>query len=113
MKNILGQVLALKEDDADGYIRLINKIGFLLPVSFENYEAVDLKSLAEIVKRIKATISLMNAIDGKTVYEEIRMFNAMTFLLFRDPVKLALDAGTYETCPHGFYSVMHNTMKKY
>lgn len=110
LKNILGQILALKEDDADGYIRLINKIGFLLPVSSENYEAVDLKCLTEIVKRIKATISLMNAIDGKTAYEEIRMFNAMTFLLFRDPVKLALEAGTYETCPHALFSVMHNTI---
>lgn len=110
LKNILGQVLALKEDDVDGYIRLINKIGFLLPVSFENYEAVGLKCLSEIVKRIKATISLMNAIDGKTVQEEIRMFNAMTFLLFREPVKLALEAGIYETCPHALYTVMHNTI---
>lgn len=110
LKNILGQVLALKEDNADDYIRLINKIGFLLPVSSENYEAVDLKSLTEIVKRIKATISLMNAIDGKTVYEEIRMFNAMTFLLFREPVELDLEEGTYKTCPHTFYSVMHNTI---
>ena len=110
LKNILGQILALKENDADGYIRLINKIGFLLPISSENYEAVDLKCLTEIVKRIKATIGLMNAIDGKTMYEEIRMFNAMTFLIFRDPVKLALEAGTYETCPHALYSVIHNTI---
>lgn len=83
IKNILGQVLALKEDDADVYIRLIQKIGFVLPVSFENYEAVDLNALIEIIKRIKAAISLMNTIDGKTVYEHIRMFNAMTFLLYR------------------------------
>lgn len=47
IKNILGQVLALKENDADVYIRLIQKIGFVLPVSFENYEAVDLNALIE------------------------------------------------------------------
>ena len=40
IKNVLGQVLALKEGDADSYIRLIQKFGFVLPVSSENYEAV-------------------------------------------------------------------------
>ena len=108
VKNILGQVLALKEDDADSYTRLIQKIGFLLPISFENYEAVDLKALTEIIKRIKATISLMNAIDGKTVYEQIRMFNAMTFLLYRDPVELNLDAGPYSSCQHKLSYLLNN-----
>lgn len=108
IKNILGQVLALKENDADVYIRLIQKIGFVLPVSFENYEAVDLNALIEIIKRIKATISLMNTIDGKTVYEHIRMFNAMTFLLYRSPVSLDLEGGLYVSCQHELNSLLRN-----
>lgn len=106
LKNILGQVLALKEDDVDGYIRLVQKIGFVLPIGFDNYEAVDLRDLAEIIKRIKATISLMNAIDGKTIYQQIRMFNAMTFLLYRDPVKINLEWGTYLSCQHSFNALL-------
>lgn len=106
IKNILGQVLALKEGDSECYIKLIQKIGFVLPISFENYEAVDLKALIEIINRIKATISLMNAIDGKTVYEHIRMFNAMTFLLYRSPVRLNLEGGLYVSCQHGFNSLL-------
>lgn len=89
-------------------MRLIQKIGFVLPVSFENYEAVDLKALTEIIKRMKATISLMNTVDGKTVYEHIRMFNAMTFLLYRDPVKLDLEAGPYVSCQHDLNYLLHN-----
>ena len=108
LKNILGQVLALKENDADSYMRLIQIIGFVLPVSFEYYEAVDLKALTEIIKRMKATISLMNTVDGKTVYEHIRMFNAMTFLLYRDPVKLDLEAGPYVSCQHDLNYLLHN-----
>lgn len=108
IKNILGQVLALKEDDAESYMRLIQKIGFVLPVSFENYEAIDLKALTEIIKRIKATISLMNSIDGKTLYEQIRMFNAMTFLLYRSPVRLDLEEGPYVSCQHELNSLLHN-----
>lgn len=108
IKNILGQVLALKEDDADAYIRLIQKIGFVLPVSFENYEAVDLNALIEIIKRIKATISLMNTINGKTAYEHIRMFNAMTFLLYRSPVSLDLEGGLYVSCQHELNSLLRN-----
>ncbi len=110
LKNILGQVLALKDDDADSCIRLINKIGFVLPVSFENYDTVDLRALMEIIKRIKATVGLMNAIDGKTIYEQIRMFNAMTFLLFRDPVTLSLEGGSFTTCQHELKALMRESM---
>ena len=110
IKNVLGQVLALKEEDVDSYIRLIQKAGFVLPISFENYEAVDLKALTEIIKRIKATISLMNAVDGKTVYEQIRMFKAMTFLLYRDPVTLDLEGGCYTSCPHDLNALLHSPM---
>lgn len=110
LKNVLGQVLALKEDDADGYIQLISKIGFILPVSSQNYEAVDLKALTEIIKRIKATIRLMNAIDGKDIYEQMRMFNAMTFLLYRNPVTLNLEACSFTTCQHELNLLMRNPM---
>lgn len=110
LKNIIGQILALKEDDADGYIRLIKKIGFILPVSFENYEAVDFTALTEIIKRLKASINLMNAIDGKTMYEQIRMFNAMTFLLYRNPVTLNLEAGTYTSCPHALTALIRDPL---
>lgn len=110
IKNVLGQVLALREDDADSYIQIIQKVGFLLPVSFENYEAVDLSALAEMIKRIKATVSLMNAIDGKTIYELIRMFKAMTFLLYRDSVRLDFECGVYVSCEHEFNSLLHNSM---
>lgn len=110
LKNVLGQVLALKEDDAEGYIRLISKIGFILPVSFTSYEAVDLQALTEVIKRIKATINLMNAVDGKTVYEQIRMFNAMTFLLYRSPVTFNFEGGTYTTCQHELNVLMQNQM---
>lgn len=110
IKNVLGQILALKGDDADGFIRLISKIGFVLPVSSSNYEAVELKSLGEIVKRIRATISLMNAIDGKTAYEHIRLFNAMTFLLYSNPVQLDLERENYTSCQHDLYQLLHNPL---
>ena len=74
----------------------------MLPVSSENYEAVDLKALTEIIKRIKATIGLMNAIDGKNIYEHIRMFNAMTFLLYRDPVTLNLESQFSEEAAYNY-----------
>lgn len=110
IKNVLGQILALKEDDADSFIRLISKIGFILPVSSSNYEAVELTALAEIVKRIRATISLMNAIDGKTAYEHIRLFNAMTFLLYSSPVQLDLESEKYSSCQHELYQLLHNPL---
>ena len=110
VKNVLGQVLALKETDTDGYIRLIEKIGFVQPISSQNYEAVEFLALTGIVKRIKATVSLMNAVDGKTVYEQIRMFNAMTYLLYSNPIEIALEGGTYLSCQHEMNILMRNPL---
>ena len=100
IKNILGQVLALKEDDVDGFIRFTEKAGFILPISFQNYEAVEFNALMKIIGRIKATVKLMNVIDGKSVYEQMRMFQAMTYLLYDDPVELDLEGMKYASCPH-------------
>ena len=100
IKNILGQVLALKEDDVDGFIRFTEKAGFILPISFQNYEAVEFNALMKIIGRIKATVKLMNVIDGKRVYEQLRMFQAMTYLLYDDPVELDLEGMKYASCPH-------------
>lgn len=110
LKNVLGQVLALKDNDADGYLQLINKIGFLLPVSSTNYEAIELKELTGIVNRIKATIELMNAIDGKDIYEQMRMFRAMTYLLYSPPIHLQLENEIYDSCPHELYSLLQHPM---
>lgn len=100
IKNILGQVLALKEDDVDGFIRFTEKAGFILPISFQNYEAVEFNALMKIIGRIKTTVKLMNVIDGKSVYEQMRMFQAMTYLLYDDPVELDLEGMKYASCPH-------------
>lgn len=42
----------------------------------------------------------MNVIDGKSVYEQMRMFQAMTYLLYDDPVELDLEGMKYASCPH-------------
>ena len=106
IKNILGQVLALKEGDADGVIRLIEKAGFILPISFQNYEAIEFNALMKIIRRIKATVNLMNAIDGKNIYEQMRMFQAMTYLLYDDPIELDLEGMRYVTCPHALNELL-------
>ena len=50
----------------------------------------------------------MNAIDGKDIYEQMRMFNAMTFLLYRSPVTLNLEGESFTTCQHELNLLMRN-----
>ncbi len=106
-KNILGQLLALKDGDVKGYVRFIKKYGFMLPVAFDSYEAVQMDNLVEIIKRIKATVTLMNTVDSKSDYEE--MFNAVTFLLYRKPVVLKMSSGEYTTFVHGYTENVYGT----
>lgn len=60
----------------------------------------------KIIRRIKATVNLMNAIDGKNIYEQMRMFQAMTYLLYDDPIELDLEGMRYVTCPHALNELL-------
>jgi hypothetical protein len=107
-KNILGQLLALKDDDVRGYVRFIKKYGFFLPVDFDSFEAVKMESLIEVVKRIKATVTLMSTIDSESDYEA--MFNAVTFLLYQKPVSIEMKWGTYTTFAHEFTNCIYGSI---
>lgn len=108
IKNILGKLLALTGEQSDKYIRWIRKIGFLLPVSFEAYEAVDIKTLVAIMKRIQATVQIMNNIDKEDDYE--LLFNAITFLLYQKKVELRLEQCKYTTCQHSFSKFLNESV---
>lgn len=104
--NILGKLLAIPDDDIDAHVAFFMEYGFLYPVSATEYEAVDADTLMEFVNRIKATVTLMNAIAGKKNYKNILMETA--YLLYAEPITLQLSTGEYSTCTHAFTNLVYS-----
>ena len=98
--NVLGKLLAIKDGDIDSHIQFFQQFGFLIPISTEDYEAVEATQIMEFVNRIKATVKLMNAIAGQINYKNIVIMAA--YLLFSDPIEIELSTGNLTSCPHRF-----------
>lgn len=98
--NVLGKLLAIKDGDIDSHIRFFQQFGFLIPISTEDYEAVEATQIMEFINRIKATVKLMNAIAGQINYKNIVIM--ATYLLFSEPIEIELSTGNLTSCPHRF-----------
>lgn len=99
-KNILGQLISIKDNDIDSLIAFFEKFGFLLPVSDSEYETVDADAIFTFIHRIKATVYLLSGISKKD-YKRI-LINA-TYLLYGPTYALNLLSGiSYETYRHEY-----------
>ena len=98
--NVLGKLLAIKDGDIDSHIRFFQQFGFLIPISTEDYEAVEATQIMEFINRIKATVKLMNAIAGQINYKNIVIM--ATYLLFSEPIEIELSTGNLTSCSHRF-----------
>lgn len=104
--NVLGKLLAIKDDDIDAHIQFFQQYGFLVPIGVEEYESVEATQIAEFVNRIKATVKLMNAIAGQKNYKNIVIMTA--YLLFTEPFEIQLTTGNLATCRHEFTEYLYS-----
>lgn len=103
-ENILGQLLAIPNNDVDAAMHFFEKYGFLFPVSNDVYENIDCDALLTIINRIKATVMLMGTIAGKRDYK--KMLICATYLLYSDPVTIELAERGYTTYKHPFTQLL-------
>lgn len=89
-KNILGQLISIKDNDVDSLIAFFEKFGFLFPVSDTEYETIDVDTVFTFIHRIKATIHLLSGLSKKD-YKKI-LVNA-TYLLYGPTCELNLLSG--------------------
>lgn len=105
-RNILSQLLSIKNNNIDAAISFIKNYGFFFPVSTEEYDSVDADALMTIINRIKATIFLMGTITGKHEYEKMLIYT--TYLLFTEPVHLTLKSFEYNPECHPFTKLIES-----
>ncbi len=98
--NVLGKLLAIKDDDIDAHIDFFQKYGFLFPIAADEYETIEAPKIIAYVNRIKATLILMNAIAGTRNYHNMLIMAA--YLLYSEPVEFELTNRKVTSYSHDF-----------
>jgi len=101
-RNILGLLISISDSDISKLYDFFSNNGFLFPVSSDSYESMDLNSVQELIKHIRATVELMSALGAvRKNYSEI--LQLCLYLIMSEPVSIRLSNGdTYVTCSHPF-----------
>lgn len=93
--NVLGKLIAIKNDTIENYFSFFKRNGFLLPISFEEYESIGKFEISSIIDRLHATLELMSTITdmSRTSYEKI--VRLIIYLLFAPIVSIETKEGKY------------------
>lgn len=109
-KDVLADLLAVKDDDSKAVKTFIEEHGFFLPLVPNENNWIESDSLFGLINRLKATVSLLSALgECNANYEKI---TALTLYLLLTPQfngELSDGYPKVTTCPHRIGQVWNNT----
>lgn len=93
--NVLGKLIAINSSSIENYFCFFKRNGFLLPISFDEYESIGKFEILSVINRLHATLELMSTITdmSRTSYEKI--VRLVTYLLFAPIVVIETKEGKY------------------
>lgn len=93
--NVLGKLIAINNKSIENYFSFFKRNGFLLPISFDEYESIGKFEIISVINRLHATLELMSTITdmSRTSYEKI--VRLIMYLLFAPIVVIETKEGKY------------------
>lgn len=98
--NVLGHLLAIKDNDIKGYIKFFEKNGFFFNTKEDEYEEIDDNTLFKFITRLKSTVKLMEYIGEFQRKNYNDMLTLTLFLLLSPEETLKIGNNQYKTCHH-------------
>lgn len=91
--NVLGKLIAINNKSIENYFSFFKRNGFLLPISFDEYESIGKFEIISVINRLHATLELMSTITdmSRTSYEKI--VRLIMYLLFAPIVVIETKEG--------------------
>ncbi|WP_127837209.1 CGNR zinc finger domain-containing protein [Clostridium prolinivorans] len=108
-KNVLGNLISIKNGDTSALFNFFKRNGFFFNISSTEYEEIDGILLFELISRIRATVELMSALTAiRRDYDKI--LHLTLYLLLSEPIVLDLPSlkTPYMTCVHPFLEKIKN-----
>lgn len=108
--NILGKITAIPGGKIENYFTFFKRNGFLFPLSFSNFDSVDVVALQAIIDRLHATLELISTITdmSRTSYEKISRL--IFYHIFAPVVEIETNGEkyTYRSTLHP-YTINHDS----
>ncbi len=106
-ENLLSMLSSIPDNRIDEVLHFFEDNGFLLKVSSESFEAIDMQDMLAVLNHIKATVFLMSDLENPDPdYEQI--LRLTLYLLLSEPISINTSVlkNAYSTCKHGFMLAM-------
>lgn len=108
-ENILTQLISLPENKTDKVFNFFKEYGFLFPLRTDDYEAIDINILFDIINRVKALVYLMSEVES-AAKDYRKILKWVLFLQLTPPSEFSLQCfqNDYITCIHPLYEVLRD-----
>ncbi len=103
-KNLLGNLIAIKNGDTKALFEYFGKNGFLFNISDTEYEPIDTQKMFELIRRLRTTVELLSALGAiKKDYQKI--LGLSLYLILSNPIEISFSTmdTPYRTCSHSFH----------
>lgn len=103
-KNLLGNLIAIKNGDTKALFDYFGKNGFLFNISDTEYEPIDTQKMFELIRRLRTTVELISALGAiKKNYQKI--LGLSLYLILSNPIEISFSTmdTPYRTCLHPFH----------
>lgn len=108
-KNLLGELIAIKNGDTKTLFGYFDQNGFLFNVSDAEYEPIDTQKMFELIGRMRATVELLSAL-GEVRKDYQKILGLSLYLTLSDPIEFFFSTMSlpYTSGLHPFHSTLAN-----
>ena len=107
--NLLGRLISIKHGDSDALLSYFENNGFFFPINENDSETIEVDTLFEVVKRLKATVELLNQVGELNPERKnyTKMLSLVMYLMFAP--QLHLPEHDYFSAKHTFVEELDST----
>lgn len=108
-KNLLGELMAIRDGDEQGVMSFFKENGFLFPISSESLETFSFNDVFAVLRRIRETLNTMSLLyEPRKQYKKIMSTICWLTLSPRIQIKsLDEDKDSFSTCLHPYKKYMN------
>lgn len=108
-KNLLGELIAIKDGDTKKLFEYFDRNGFLFNISDTEYEPIDTQKMFELIERMRATVELLSSV-GAVRKDYQKIFGLSLYLTMSGPVEISFSTMTspYTSGLHPFNEALTN-----
>jgi len=112
-KNLLGELMGIRDGDKDGIMRFFRENGFLFPITFDGLESFSFEDIFSVLRKIRETLNLMSLLHEPRIQYKKIMSTLCWLTLSRRVHIRSLDESReeFKTCLHSYIKYLESQQR--